>query len=97
MLKRGAVLTELFKQPKSKPYSNFEETTLLLAYNMDVLCDIEIKKLKRFCALLLQYVKTDSSAAASKINTLGFMDESDEKAIISSIKEFKEIYDEQYK
>ena len=97
MLKRGSVLTELFKQPKSKPYSNFEETTLLLAYNTDVLCDIDIKKLKRFCTLLLQYVSTDSSAAASKINTLGFMDESDEKAIISSIKEFKEIYDEQYK
>lgn len=94
LLKRGAVLTELFKQPKSKPYSNFEETALLLAYKTGVFEDIELKNIKKFCSLMLEYVKTDSSAAASKINTSGNMDESDEKALVSSILEFKESYNE---
>jgi hypothetical protein len=43
---------------------------------------------------MLEYVKTDSSAAASKINTSGNMDKSDERALVSSILEFKESYNE---
>lgn len=94
MLKKGNILTELFKQAKSNPYSDFEETALLLAYKIDVFDEIDIKNLKTYCSEMLQYVFEDASAVASRINSTGNMTDSDEKTLCNSILEFKDKYHE---
>ncbi len=94
MLKKGQILTELFKQPKSSPYSVFKEVVLLLCYKSDIFYDMDIKDIKSYSSQLLKYVYEDSSAVASKIDSTGVMSESDKQQIISSIMEFKEKHNE---
>ncbi|MCQ2454951.1 MAG: F0F1 ATP synthase subunit alpha [Clostridia bacterium] len=93
MLKKGSILTELFKQQKSNPYSNFEETLLLLAYNNNVFDDVEPSKLKPFCKKMTQYVKNVCAGIVPIIET-GFMSDGDMSALEKSIMEFKGISDE---
>ncbi len=88
LLKKGSALTELFKQPKSSPYSEFDETALLYAYKIGVFDNGNIKSISDFSADLLSYLYVDCPAVVNKINSVGVMEEKDETALKNSINEF---------
>lgn len=91
LLKKGAALTELFKQPKSKPYSEFDETALLFAYKINAFDSVPIEKIKRYSEDLLKYLYEDCPQLVTKIDKLGAFEESDEQVLKQSVKEFKEL------
>ncbi len=91
LLKKGAALTELFKQPKSKPYSEFDETALLFAYKINAFDSVPIEKIKSYAENLLKYLYEDCPQLITKINSLGILEESDEQVLKQSVKEFKEL------
>lgn len=94
MLKKGQILTELFKQAKSNPLSVFEEIVLLLAYKCEAFDNIDIKKLNAFSNNLLTFLNSDCSLLVSKINATGNMDDNDELKLKEAILTFKENYHE---
>ena len=90
MLKRGQILTQLFKQKKTKPLSVFEQTVILLAYKISVYDDLDIAKLDSFVEKMLRYVKENNAVLLSLINSTGKLSEDQEEELKSSITAFKE-------
>ena len=94
MLKKGQILTELFKQKKSSPLSVFEETALLLAYKRDVFDDISLTNLNAFTQKMLAFLKKSNSVLASSINSSGELGEDDETELEKAFALFKGSYHE---
>lgn len=90
LLKKGQILTELFKQGKSRPLSVFCEVALLLAYKCDFFENIDIKSIKSFSNDLLEFLSNENSALVSKINNTGDMDDSDETKLKDDMIRFRE-------
>ena len=88
-LKKGQLLTELFKQPKSTPYSAFGEVALLLSYNSGYLDDLEIKTLNKFSKELLKYLEKELPSVVSSIDSSGSLNEKDKEDILRAVSEFK--------
>ena len=53
LLDRGRTLTELLKQPKSRPYTLFEQVALLFAYRNDIFTGVPEAELKAFAGDML--------------------------------------------
>ena len=94
MLKKGQILTELFKQKKSDPLSVFDETAILSAYKNDVFTDMDIKDIKAFTEKMLKYLKKNNSILFSSVNSSGSFSEDDEAELKKSILKFKGDYHE---
>jgi len=92
LLKRGQILTELFKQPKSSPYNNFEEVAILTAYKIDAFNDINISKLNDFCEKMIVHLSEECSPVMNKILSTGKTDEADREHLEAEIMEFKGKY-----
>ncbi len=90
MLKKGQILTELFKQKKSSPLTVFEEVILLLAYNNEIFDTVDIKNINAFCVSLIESVTAENPYIVSSINENGNMTKDDEAKLIASLNKFKE-------
>ena len=93
MLSRGEALTMLLKQPKSSPYSLFEETALLLAHRENLYDGIPSYKVNAFAAAMLEYLHNNCTMAQESIED-GDLDADSEERLISAVKKFREEYHE---
>lgn len=92
LLSRGHILTELLKQPKSRPYSLFEQTALLLAYRNNIFDGVEDSKIKSFSGEMLEYLHTNCSMLENSVRTSGDLTDEDEKKLGEALNTFKESY-----
>lgn len=92
LLSRGHILTELLKQPKSRPYSLFEQTALLLAYRNNIFDGVEDSKIKSFSGEMLEYLHTSCSMLENSVRTSGDLTDEDEKKLGEALNTFKESY-----
>lgn len=92
LLARGECLTQLLKQPKSSPYSLFEETALLLAYRDNLYDGIEAARVPDYAAQMLTYLHEHCAMAEEAISSSGDLDEQSEQRLIRAIGQFKESF-----
>lgn len=92
MLNRGQTLTELLKQPKSKPYTLFEEVALLSAYRGGVFENIAESEIKNCADTMLCYLHDNCASIENAVNVSGDLTDEDEKRIKESLNHFKESY-----
>ena len=90
MLNRGNVLTELLKQPKSKPYTLFEEIALLSAYKKNIFENADKSDIKRLADELLTYLHNNCASVENAVNTTGDISEENEKRLADSLLNFKD-------
>lgn len=90
MLNRGNILTELLKQPKSKPYTLFEEVALLSAYKNNVFENAEKSDIKRLAGELLTYLHNNCASVENAVNTTGDITDENEKRLADSLINFKD-------
>ena len=90
MLNRGNVLTELLKQPKSKPYTLFEEIALLSAYKKNIFENADKSDIKRLADELLTYLHNNCASVENAVNTTGDISEENEKRLVDSLINFKD-------
>ena len=90
MLNRGNVLTELLKQPKSKPYTLFEEIALLSAYKRNIFENADKSDIKRLADELLTYLHNNCASVENAVNTTGDISEENEKRLVDSLINFKD-------
>ena len=90
MLNRGNVLTELLKQPKSKPYTLFEEIALLSAYKKNIFENADKSDIKRLADELLTYLHNNSASLENAVNTTGDISDENEKRLADSLLNFKD-------
>lgn len=90
MLNRGNALTELLKQPKSKPYTLFEEIALLYAYKNNIFENTEQGQVKALAAELLLYLHNNCASIENAVNTTGDLSEENEKRLADSLNLFKD-------
>ena len=89
MLSRGEALTMLLKQPKSSPYSLFEETALLLAYRENLYDGIPASGISSYAADMLEYLHEHCTMAEESISD-GDLDKESEERLIGAIEKFRE-------
>ena len=89
MLVRGHTLTELLKQPKSKPYSLFEEVALLLAYHNNIF-ESSPEDADLFAPMLTAFLRENCPELASSINRSGDLTDSDKTLLLEHLNRFKE-------
>lgn len=89
MLSRGEALTMLLKQPKSSPYSLFEETALLLAYRENLYDGIPASGISSYAADMLEYLHEHCTMAEESISD-GDLDKESEERLIDAIEKFRE-------
>ena len=91
MLNRGNILTELLKQPKSSPYSLFEQVSLLLAYRNNIFEDAG-GNIKGFASQMLSYLRGSCASAENAVNSTGDLSDENEKRLLDALNQFKESY-----
>ena len=89
MLSRGEALTMLLKQPKSSPYSLFEETALLLAYRENLYDGVPASDISSYAADMLEYLHEHCTMAEESISD-GDLDKESEERLIGAIEKFRE-------
>lgn len=92
MLNRGQTLTELLKQPKSKPYTLFEEVSLLLAYRNGIFENTQEHGVRAFASEMLAYLHDNCASIENAVNGTGDLTDGDSDRIIDSLNHFKESY-----
>ena len=92
MLNRGQTLTELLKQPKSKPYTLFEEVALLSAYRGGVFENIAESDIKNCADTMLCYLHDNCASIENAVNVSGDLTDENEKRLKESLNHFKESY-----
>lgn len=92
MLKRGAALTILLKQAKSKPYTLFEEVALLTAYHNNAFEGIEDDKIKVFADSMLAYLKDKCSGIVTAVNITGDLTDDNNDRLLEFVNYFKESF-----
>ena len=90
MLDRGNILTELLKQPKSKPYTLFEEVALLTAYRNNIFEDAPHTEIKRLAGEMLDFLHNNCASVENAVNSTGDLDEEDANRLADSLNSFKE-------
>lgn len=90
MLDRGRLLTELLNQPKSKPYSLFEETALLLAYREGILDCVPEREMSRVIADLTEYLSENAADEKNAVNSSGELTADTAERIKAAMKKFEE-------
>lgn len=90
MLNRGNVLTELLKQPKSKPYTLFEEIALLSAYKKNIFENADKSDIKRLADELLTYLHNNCASVENAVNATGDISDENEKRLADSLINFKD-------
>ena len=90
MLARGNILTELLKQPKSKPYSLFEEIALLTAYKNNIFENAKPADIKRLANEMLAYLHNNCASVENAVNATGDLDDEDAKRLADSLNLFKD-------
>lgn len=91
MLNRGNILTELLKQPKSSPYSLFEQVSLLLAYRNNIFDDAG-DNIKGFASQMLSYLRGSCASVENAVNSTGDLSDENEKRLLDALNQFKESY-----
>lgn len=92
MLNRGQTLTELLKQPKSKPYTLFEEVALLYAYRGGVFENIAESDIKNCADTMLCYLHDNCASIENAVNVSGDLTDGDAERLKESLNHFKESY-----
>ena len=90
MLHRGETLTELFKQHKSSPYSLFEQTALLLAYQSGVFDSINTRDIGKTAAKLLEFLADSAESEKKAINESGELSDDVKQSLEDKFLKFKE-------
>ena len=91
MLDRGNILTELLKQPKSKPYTLFEEVALLTAYKNNIFENAPHTEIKQLAGEMLEYLHNNCASVENAVNSTGDLDDEDAKRLADSLNSFKDI------
>lgn len=87
-LKRGAVLTELLKQPQYSPYPVEDQVALVWAGTKGKLDDVEVEDVKRFESEFLDHLRRKSDVLP-KILESGKMDSDTEDALGAAVDDFR--------
>lgn len=90
MLARGERLTQLFKQNKGRPYTLFEETALLLAYQNNAFKDIPAAKVAETVPKLLSFLNSRAADVRSEISSTKQLSDDDRAKLVKCINSFKE-------
>ena len=88
MLNRGKNLTQLFKQPKSKPYSLFEETALLTAYHINAFENVEETAVNLFADKMLKKLENECQDIKEEIISSKDLSDENRKMLEEHIKSF---------
>lgn len=92
LLERGRTLTELLKQPKSKPYSLFEQTALLFAYRNNIFTGLKEADVRGFSGEMLSYLHENCVGVENAVNTTGELTDENSAELTNSLNQFKESY-----
>ncbi|WP_369369568.1 F0F1 ATP synthase subunit alpha [Promicromonospora sp. Populi] len=87
-LKRGAVLTELLKQPQYSPYPVEDQVALVWAGTKGKLDDVAVEDVKRFEAELLDHLRRKSEVLG-KILDSGKLESDTEDALSAAVDDFR--------
>ncbi|GAA4724175.1 F-type H+-transporting ATPase subunit alpha [Promicromonospora umidemergens] len=87
-LKRGAVLTELLKQPQYSPYPVEDQVALVWAGTKGKLDDVAVEDVKRFESELLDHLRRKSEVLG-KILESGKMEPDTEAALGAAVDDFR--------
>jgi F-type H+-transporting ATPase subunit alpha len=87
-LARGTRLREVLKQPQNSPLSVAEQVALIYTGINGHLDDIEVNRVKKYCASLLAYLGTSAEYIDIVTSTLQFTDEA-ETALLAAIETSK--------
>ena len=90
LLDRGRTLTELLKQPKSRPYTLFEQVALLFAYRNDIFTGVPEAELKAFAGDMLGSFSKNLSAVRDTVNTSGALSDENAERMKTALTNFKE-------
>lgn len=92
MLSRGHTLTELLKQPKGRPYTLFEQVSLLAAYRANAFDGVEEERIKEFVGAMLAYLHENCSGIEGAVNTTGDLSDDNSERLAVFINNFKESF-----
>ena len=90
LLDRGRTLTELLKQPKSRPYTLFEQVALLFAYRNDIFTGVPEAELKAFAGDMLISLSKNLSAVRDTVNSSGALSDENAERMKTALTNFKE-------
>ena len=90
LLDRGRTLTELLKQPKSRPYTLFEQVALLFAYRNDIFTGVPEAELKAFAGDMLGSLSKNLSAVRDTVNSSGALSDENAERMKTALTNFKE-------
>lgn len=90
LLDRGRTLTELLKQPKSRPYTLFEQVALLFAYRNDIFTGVSEAELKAFAGDMLGSLSKNLSAVRDTVNSSGALSDENAERMKTALTNFKE-------
>jgi len=88
-LAHGRALMELLKQPLNRPFSMAEQVIILVAANAHIFSDVELSKLKKFRADMLEFFATEHSAIISQLESSKDLSEDIKASIVDAAEEFK--------
>jgi F-type H+-transporting ATPase subunit alpha len=88
-LDRGAMVTELMKQPQYQPLQVNEMALTLFGVNRGYYDDVPVDKALAFETALRQFMKTKYAAIMDKMEQTKDMSADDEKALAAAIDDFK--------
>ncbi len=89
----GRRMTELLKQPQYSPISVGVQVTFLYAINNDLLNDVPVDKINQFKTEFIEFLKSEPSKVADKIQEKKELDDKLEKDITNAINSFKTTID----
>jgi F-type H+-transporting ATPase subunit alpha len=87
-LKRGAVLTELLKQPQYSPYPVEDQVALVWAGTKGKLDDVAVEDVKRFESELLDHLRRKSDVLETILKS-GKMESGTEDALSAAVDDFR--------
>ncbi len=89
LLTRGENLINLFKQDKSAPYSVFDETFLLLAYNADLFENVPAAEFRETVRRLLAFGRERCAEIRKRILDTGALTDADRAALEEALTAFE--------
>ena len=89
LLNRGAKLTELLKQNQYTPMTVAEQVISVFTGVRGYLDDIELNKIKKFEAGIIEKIKDEKSEIIDSIQSSGKLEKEIEQSLIQIIEEFK--------
>lgn len=90
MLEKGESLVNVFKQNKSRPYSLFEETVLLLAHSADCFIGVPEKVFPKEIEKFLDFIHGECPEEEHEINVTGKLSDSTKEIILEKCSIFRD-------